>query len=158
MLLYFFGARLDKLFRSTRRIFKKNLSSNNPTHALKLFENWKVFERCTVCGRGLRSESLPAFPLIVQHGLSWRAALFPVHQLSPVLPPKPIPDLREQMRGYDQVDAVVRREKELAEDAILKELLYIEERINTSSSLLTDEKKTAFYFVITKHSLAPTGN
>jgi arsenite-transporting ATPase len=57
------------------------------------------------------------------------------------------------MREYDQVAAVVRREKEQTEDAILNELLYIKERINTSSSILTDKKKTAFYFVITPEDM-----
>ena len=64
-----------------------------------------------------------------------------------------ITQLREQMREYDQVAAVVRREKEQTEDAILNELLYIKERINTSSSILTDKKKTAFYFVITPEDM-----
>jgi len=64
-----------------------------------------------------------------------------------------ITQLREQMREYDQVAAVVRRDKEPTEDAILKELLYIKERINTSSSILTDKKKTAFYFVITPEEM-----
>jgi arsenite-transporting ATPase len=57
--------------------------------------------------------------------------------------------LREQMREYDQVAAVMRREKELDEDAILNELLYIKDRINKSSSILTDKQKTAFFFVLT---------
>ena len=52
-----------------------------------------------------------------------------------------ITGLREQMREYDQVAAVIRREKELDEDAILNELLYIKERINKSSSILTDKTK-----------------
>jgi arsenite-transporting ATPase len=56
--------------------------------------------------------------------------------------------LREQMREYDQVAAVIRREKEVDEDAILNELLYIKDRINRSSSILTDKKKTAFFFVL----------
>ncbi len=64
-----------------------------------------------------------------------------------------ITSLREQMREYDQVAAVVRRQKGLAEDAILNELLYIKERINTSSSILTDKKKTAFFFVITPEEM-----
>jgi len=61
--------------------------------------------------------------------------------------------LREQMREYDQVAAVIRREKELDEDAILNELLYIKDRINRSSSILTDKKKTAFFFVLTAEEL-----
>ena len=60
-----------------------------------------------------------------------------------------ITNLRTQMREYDQVAATIRREKELDEDAILNELLYIKDRINKSSSILTDKKKTAFFFVLT---------
>ena len=60
-----------------------------------------------------------------------------------------ITHLREQMREYDQVAAIMRRDKEeLDEDAILNELLYIKERINKSSSILTDKNKTAFFFVL----------
>ncbi|MBP8646482.1 MAG: TRC40/GET3/ArsA family transport-energizing ATPase [Syntrophobacteraceae bacterium] len=59
-----------------------------------------------------------------------------------------ITKLREQMSEYDHVAAVIRREKESEEDAILKELLYIKERINKSSSILTDKEKTAFFFVL----------
>jgi arsenite-transporting ATPase len=51
------------------------------------------------------------------------------------------------------VAAVIRREKDLDEDAILNELLYIKERINKSSSILTDKKKTAFFFVITAEEM-----
>ncbi len=64
-----------------------------------------------------------------------------------------ITGLREQMREYDQVAAVMRREKDLDEDAILKELLYIKERINKSSSILTDREKTAFFFVVTAEEM-----
>lgn len=64
-----------------------------------------------------------------------------------------ITGLREQMREYDQVAAVMRREKEIDEDAILNELLYIKERINKSSSILTDKEKTAFFFVITAEQM-----
>ncbi len=60
-----------------------------------------------------------------------------------------ITNLREQMREYDQVAATIRREKQLDEDAILNELLYIKDRINKSSSILTDKQKTAFFFVLT---------
>lgn len=60
-----------------------------------------------------------------------------------------ITNLREQMREYDQVAAAIRREKQTEEDAILNELLYIKDRINKSSSILTDKKKTAFFFVLT---------
>ena len=59
-----------------------------------------------------------------------------------------ITQLREEMREYDQVAAIARREKELEEDRILNELLYIKDRINKSSSILTDKEKTAFFFVL----------
>jgi arsenite-transporting ATPase len=59
-----------------------------------------------------------------------------------------ITQLREEMREYDQVAAIARREKELEEDKILNELLYIKDRINKSSSILTDKEKTAFFFVL----------
>jgi arsenite-transporting ATPase len=64
-----------------------------------------------------------------------------------------ITGLREQMREYDQAAAVIRREKELEEDAILNELLYIKDRINKSSSILTDKQKTAFFFVLTAEEM-----
>ena len=41
----------------------------------------------------------------------------------------------------------MQRKKETEEDQILKELQNIKHRINTSSSILTDKQKTAFYFV-----------
>jgi arsenite-transporting ATPase len=64
-----------------------------------------------------------------------------------------ITGLREQMREYDQAAAVMKREKELDEDAILNELLYIKDRINRSSSILTDKEKTAFFFVLTAEEM-----
>jgi arsenite-transporting ATPase len=64
-----------------------------------------------------------------------------------------ITGLRQQMREYDQVAAVMRREKELDEDAILNELLYIKDRINKSSSILTDKHRTAFFFVVTAEEM-----
>ncbi len=64
-----------------------------------------------------------------------------------------ITGLREQMREYDRVAATMRREKDLDEDAILKELLYIKERIDKSSSILTDKEKTAFFFVVTAEQM-----
>ena len=64
-----------------------------------------------------------------------------------------ITGLREQMREYDQVAAIMRREKEMDEDAILNELLYIKDRINKSSSILTDKEKTAFFFVVTAEEM-----
>ncbi|MFZ5910513.1 MAG: ArsA family ATPase [Chloroflexota bacterium] len=59
-----------------------------------------------------------------------------------------ITGLREEMAEYEQVAAVMQREKETEEDKILKELQYIKHRINASSSILTDKEKTAFYFVL----------
>jgi arsenite-transporting ATPase len=64
-----------------------------------------------------------------------------------------ITGLRQQMREYDQVAAVIRRDKELDEDAILNELLYIKDRINKSSAILTDKKRTAFFFVVTAEEM-----
>lgn len=57
--------------------------------------------------------------------------------------------LREQMREYDQVAAQIKRgDQALDEDAILNELLYIKNRIQTSSRILTDRERTAFFFVL----------
>ncbi len=59
-----------------------------------------------------------------------------------------ITSLREQMREYDQVAAHLKKDSTLDEDAILEELLYIKDRIQSSSRILTDKEKTAFFFVI----------
>ncbi len=59
-----------------------------------------------------------------------------------------ITSLREEMSEYSQVAAVMKRDKESEEDQILKELQYIKGRINTSSGILTDKQKTAFFFVV----------
>ncbi len=59
-----------------------------------------------------------------------------------------ITGLREEMAEYGQVAAVMKRDKETEEDKILQELQYIKQRINASSSILTDKEKTAFYFVL----------
>ncbi len=56
--------------------------------------------------------------------------------------------LRAEMEEYAKVAAVMRRERESEEDQILRELQYIKHRINTSSSILTDKQKTAFFFVL----------
>lgn len=56
--------------------------------------------------------------------------------------------LRTEMEEYSKVAAVMQRNKESEEDAILRELQYIKHRINTSSGILTDKQKTAFFFVI----------
>ncbi|MHC1725567.1 MAG: ArsA family ATPase [Syntrophobacteraceae bacterium] len=59
-----------------------------------------------------------------------------------------ITNLRTQMSEYDQVAAVMKREKQVDEDAILNELLFIKDRINKSAGILTDKKRTAFFFVL----------
>jgi arsenite-transporting ATPase len=56
--------------------------------------------------------------------------------------------LRGEMAEYDKVAAIVKREKGVEEDKILTELLWIKDRINKSSSILTDKQKTAFFLVI----------
>src|SRR5512135_2494526 len=59
-----------------------------------------------------------------------------------------ITKLREEMREYEEMVYRLKREKETEEDAILRELQYIRQRINASSSILTDKEKTAFFFVV----------
>jgi len=59
-----------------------------------------------------------------------------------------ITKLREEMRQYDQVAATLRRQEKIEEDKILEELQYIKRRINTSSQILTDRQRTAFFFVL----------
>lgn len=59
-----------------------------------------------------------------------------------------ITSLRQEMSEYSQVAAIMQRHKETEEDKILKELQDIKYRINTSSSILTDKQKTAFFFVV----------
>ena len=59
-----------------------------------------------------------------------------------------ITKLREDMRQYEEMAAAIQRDKQIEEDMILKELQYIKHRIGTSSSILTDREKTAFFFVI----------
>ncbi len=59
-----------------------------------------------------------------------------------------ITKLREDMRQYDQVAATMRREETMEEDKILSELIYIKDRINASSQILTDKRRTAFFFVV----------
>jgi arsenite-transporting ATPase len=65
-----------------------------------------------------------------------------------------ITKLRQEMEEYRRVASLIRREKETEEDMILKELLDIKYRINTSSSILTDKEKTAFFFVIIPEEMA----
>jgi arsenite-transporting ATPase len=59
-----------------------------------------------------------------------------------------ITKLREEMGQYDQVTATLRRQEKTEEDKILEELRYIKGRINTSSQILTDKRRTAFFFVL----------
>jgi arsenite-transporting ATPase len=59
-----------------------------------------------------------------------------------------ITKLREEMGQYDQVAATLRRQDKVEEDKILEELQYIKGRINTSSQILTDKQRTAFFFVL----------
>ena len=56
--------------------------------------------------------------------------------------------LREQMREYEEVARIMRRQKTLEEDKILSELQDIKNRINISSRILTDRERTAFFFVL----------
>ncbi len=59
-----------------------------------------------------------------------------------------ITKLREEMREHEEMVARIKREKLTEEDQILHELQYIKNRINQSSSILTDKEKTAFFFVV----------
>ncbi len=59
-----------------------------------------------------------------------------------------ITKLREEMREYEAVASKMRRQKEMEEDQILSELQYIRGRISASSAILTDRRKTAFFFVL----------
>ncbi|MBI2532990.1 MAG: TRC40/GET3/ArsA family transport-energizing ATPase [Deltaproteobacteria bacterium] len=59
-----------------------------------------------------------------------------------------ITKLREEMGQYDRVAATLRREEKVEEDKILEELQYIKNRINTSSRILTDKQRAAFFFVL----------
>jgi arsenite-transporting ATPase len=56
--------------------------------------------------------------------------------------------LREDMREYEEMVSRLKHEKQSEQDQILQELLYIKGRINTSAGILTDKKKTAFFFVL----------
>jgi len=59
-----------------------------------------------------------------------------------------ITGLRQEMAEYDRMASVMKRGQEKEEDKILSELLFIKDRINTSSQILTDKQKTAFFFVV----------
>jgi arsenite-transporting ATPase len=65
-----------------------------------------------------------------------------------------ITKLRQEMEEYSQVASLIKREEETEEDMILKELMDIKYRINTSSGILTDKQKTAFFFVIIPEEMA----
>ena len=65
-----------------------------------------------------------------------------------------ITSLREEMEEYAQVASVMKRDKETEEDKILRELQDIKYRISTSSGILTDKEKTAFFFVIIPEEMA----
>jgi arsenite-transporting ATPase len=65
-----------------------------------------------------------------------------------------ITKLRQEMEEYGRVASLIKREKETEEDMILKELMEIKYRINTSSGILTDKEKTAFFFVIIPEEMA----
>jgi arsenite-transporting ATPase len=64
-----------------------------------------------------------------------------------------ITKLREEMREYEEMVSRVKREKFTEQDQILNELVYIKERINASSRILTDKTKTAFFFVLVPEEL-----
>ncbi len=64
-----------------------------------------------------------------------------------------ITKLREEMEEYAQVAAIMERKKETEEDQILAELQDIRQRITTSSGILTDREKTAFFFVVTPEEM-----
>lgn len=59
-----------------------------------------------------------------------------------------ITKLRQEMREHEEMVARIKRQKTTEEDHILTELEYIKNRINQSSSILTDRQKTAFFFVV----------
>ncbi len=64
-----------------------------------------------------------------------------------------ITTLREQMREYDKAISTMKREEETETDEIYNELIYIKNRIGTSSKIMTDTKKTAFFFVLTPEEM-----
>jgi arsenite-transporting ATPase len=64
-----------------------------------------------------------------------------------------ITSLREQMKEYDKAIATMKREEETEEDEIYKELIYIKDRIGSSSKIMTDTEKTAFFFVLTPEEM-----
>jgi arsenite/tail-anchored protein-transporting ATPase len=67
-----------------------------------------------------------------------------------------ITGLREQMREYDKAISAMKREEDSQEDEIYNELMYIKERIGASSKIMTDTRKTAFFFVLTPEEMIIT--
>jgi len=65
-----------------------------------------------------------------------------------------ITKLREEMAEYDEMVSRIKREKTTEEDQILTELQDIRRRISTSSRILTDKEKTAFFFVVIPEEMA----
>jgi arsenite-transporting ATPase len=65
-----------------------------------------------------------------------------------------ITKLREQMAEYDEMVSRIKRQKTTEEDQILTELHDIRQRISTSSRILTDKEKTAFFFVVIPEEMA----
>ena len=62
-------------------------------------------------------------------------------------------NLREQMHEYDKAIATMQREEDTEQDEIYNELMYIKDRIGKSSKIMTDTKKTAFFFVLTPEEM-----
>lgn len=59
-----------------------------------------------------------------------------------------ITHLREEMREYEEMVSRLKSQTTTEEDQILTELQYIRSRISTSSKILTDREKTAFFFIV----------
>src|SRR5437870_12792730 len=59
-----------------------------------------------------------------------------------------ITKLRADLGQSDEVAATMRRETATEEGQVLKELLYRKAGINASSQILTDKRRTAFFFVL----------
>jgi len=64
-----------------------------------------------------------------------------------------ITSLREQMKEYDKAIATMKREEDMEQDEIYNELMYIKDRIGSSSKIMTDTEKTAFFFVLTPEEM-----
>jgi arsenite-transporting ATPase len=64
-----------------------------------------------------------------------------------------ITSLREQMKEYDKAIATMKREEDIKQDEIYNELMYIKDRIGSSSKIMTDTEKTAFFFVLTPEEM-----